>query len=160
MSEKIFRKRSLDRVTGPEQLDDYIRVAGPSLWVALGAVGVLLAAAFVWGMFSALPATIPASGVVKDGEATIYLPVEQAAKVREGMPVKAGDVAGMVKSVAKMPLSGAEVRAALQSDYLAEMLHLTDWNIPVTADVPGLPDGVVPVAVTVESVRPLDFLTN
>ena len=35
MNDKLFRKSSLDKITGPEQLDDYIRVASPSLWVML-----------------------------------------------------------------------------------------------------------------------------
>ena len=47
MNDKLFRKSSLDKITGPEQLDDYIRVASPSLWVMLGAVVVLLIAVLV-----------------------------------------------------------------------------------------------------------------
>lgn len=29
MSDQIFRKKSLDRISSPEQLNDYIRVANP-----------------------------------------------------------------------------------------------------------------------------------
>lgn len=160
MNETIYRKSSIEKVTGPEQLDDYIRVASPGLWVTLGAIVVLLISAFVWSAFGALPTTLSIKGVAKDGVVTFYLPVEEAAKVRAGMPVKAGTAEGPVTSVGQTPLSRAEVSAVLQSDYLAETLMLSGWNVPVTADISGLPDGIVQAAVTVDTVRPLDFLVH
>mgnify|MGYP007122110349 CR=1 FL=1 len=44
MSEKnsIFRKKSLDRIESPEQLNDYIRVTSPGIWIFLAAAIVLL----------------------------------------------------------------------------------------------------------------------
>lgn len=36
MSDQIFRKKSLDRISSPEQLNDYIRVANPGIWMILG----------------------------------------------------------------------------------------------------------------------------
>ena len=33
-----FRQESLDRAKSPEQLDDYIRVSNPGVWMVLGAV--------------------------------------------------------------------------------------------------------------------------
>ncbi|HWR22686.1 MAG TPA: hypothetical protein VN366_04335 [Feifaniaceae bacterium] len=160
MNEKLFRKSSMEKVAGPEQLDDYIRVASPSLWVTLAAVAVLLAAVLVWGAFGALPTTLTAAGVAKDGIVTCYLPVEQAAKVAPGMPAKAGSEAARVSSVARTPLSRAEAAAALQSDYLAETLLSSGWNVPVAVDAPGVPDGVVQVSVTVDTVSPLSFIFN
>ena len=38
MSDQIFRKKSLDRISSPEQLNDYIRVANPGIWMILAAV--------------------------------------------------------------------------------------------------------------------------
>ena len=37
MSDQIFRKKSLDRISSPEQLNDYIRVANPGIWMILAA---------------------------------------------------------------------------------------------------------------------------
>lgn len=44
----IFRKKSLERISSPDQLDDYIRVTTPSVWVALLALIVLLAGILAW----------------------------------------------------------------------------------------------------------------
>ena len=43
MSDKIFRKKRLDRISIPEQLKDYIRVANPEIWMILAAYIILLA---------------------------------------------------------------------------------------------------------------------
>ena len=50
----IFRKSSIDRVASPDQLNDYIRVSNPSVWMMLAAVVVLLAGVCVWGVFGRL----------------------------------------------------------------------------------------------------------
>lgn len=43
MEKQIFRKKSVERVSSPEQLSDYIRVSNPSVWMTLAAIIVLLA---------------------------------------------------------------------------------------------------------------------
>ena len=47
----IFRQKSIDKVSSPEKLDDYIRVTTPSVWITLAAILVLLAGAIIWGIF-------------------------------------------------------------------------------------------------------------
>ena len=47
----IFRQKNLDRVSSPEQLNDYIRVTTPSVWIVLIAVVLLLIGAVIWGVF-------------------------------------------------------------------------------------------------------------
>ena len=39
----LFRQKSLDRISSPEQLNDYIRVSTPSVWMVLIAIVILLA---------------------------------------------------------------------------------------------------------------------
>ncbi len=52
MEEKnIFRKKSLDRVTSPEQLNDYIKVTTPSVWIILAATLILILGTLVWAVF-------------------------------------------------------------------------------------------------------------
>ena len=45
----LYRESSLDRIQSPEQLNDYLRVTNPSVWVLLTAVILLLAGLLVWG---------------------------------------------------------------------------------------------------------------
>lgn len=160
MNDKLFRKSSLEKVTGPDQLDDYIRVASPSLWVMLGAVVFLLAAVLVWSVAGALPTTVKLSGVGTGKTVVCYLSAEDAKKVTPGMAAKAGNVEGTVAEVGDIPLSRAEVSAGLGSDYLSQSLGLKDWNVKVTLSVSGQVDGLCPVTVTVDRVSPIHFILN
>ena len=54
MKNSIFRQKSIDKVSSPEKLDDYIRVTTPSVWIALAAMVILLVGVIVWGCFGEL----------------------------------------------------------------------------------------------------------
>ena len=88
MNNQLFRKKSLDKVSSPEQLNDYIRVSNPGIWIVLAAVIVLLIGVCVWGVFGRLETTIGSAAVVKDGEMTLYIKEEYLGKVSEGMIVR------------------------------------------------------------------------
>lgn len=62
MSSDLFRKKSIERVSSPEQLNDYVKVSSPGIWAVLAAVLILLAGAFVWGILGRLETTVPAVG--------------------------------------------------------------------------------------------------
>ena len=47
----IFRKKTLERISNPERLDDYINVSNPSVWLILAAILVFLAGFGVWVVF-------------------------------------------------------------------------------------------------------------
>lgn len=49
MENELFRKKSLKKMQSPDNLNEYIRVINPGLWIVFVAVFLLLAGAFVWG---------------------------------------------------------------------------------------------------------------
>ena len=51
----LFREKSLERVSSPDQLDDYVRVITPSVWVVLLAVAILVAGVIVWNALGTGP---------------------------------------------------------------------------------------------------------
>ena len=51
MNNSIFRQKSIDKISSPEKLDDYIKVTTPSVWVTLIAIVLLLAGAAIWSIF-------------------------------------------------------------------------------------------------------------
>ena len=62
MEESIFRQKSLDRISSPEEIDNYIRVTRPSLWLALGVIILLLAALILWSVTARIEATMVVDG--------------------------------------------------------------------------------------------------
>ena len=45
----LFREKSMQKVASPEQLDDYIRVASPGVWLCLIAIILVLLGFAAWG---------------------------------------------------------------------------------------------------------------
>ncbi len=66
----IFRKKSLDRVSSPDQLDQYIRVSSPGAWMVLIAIVLLALAAVIWLFLGRVPSTQPATITVENGQIT------------------------------------------------------------------------------------------
>ena len=53
----LFRQKSIDRINSPEQLNDYIRVATPSVWLVLAALVLLLIGMLAWSVLGTVEAT-------------------------------------------------------------------------------------------------------
>ena len=49
----LFRKQSIERVKSPEQLNDYLHVTSPAIWVVLVTVLMLMGVLFAWSAFTA-----------------------------------------------------------------------------------------------------------
>ena len=68
MSESLFRKKSIERISSPEEIDEYMRVTTPSMWLVLGAVALLLLAIFIWSITGRIEDTIETKDQVKTQE--------------------------------------------------------------------------------------------
>ena len=53
----------MDKISSPEQMNDYIRVANPSVWMILAAIIVLLIGVCVWGMYGQLDTKLQTGGI-------------------------------------------------------------------------------------------------
>ena len=62
MNESIFRQKSLERISSPEEIDNYMKVTRPSLWLVLGVIVLLLAALILWSVTVRIEATTVADG--------------------------------------------------------------------------------------------------
>ena len=154
----IFREKSLEKISSPEQMNDYIRVSSPSVWMVLAAVIVLLAGVCVWGVFGHLDTAVQTGGVCTNGRLTVFVGEEDHDKIRENAVIS---VDGVEYAVAES--TNAPVRVDDQIDpYIVHLAGFTedDWVYRLCADAPGLADGVYTASVVTERVRPLDFVLN
>ncbi len=53
MSE-LFRAKSMEKMTSPEELNDYIKVTTPSVWMVLVATVILLLGMLFWSIFGTI----------------------------------------------------------------------------------------------------------
>ena len=82
----VFREKTLERISSPEQLNDYLHVTNPGIWAILTAVIILLAGVFVWSCTGTLETKSPASMVVKNHVAEIV--VKDDSVLEKGMVIK------------------------------------------------------------------------
>ena len=102
MDNQVFRQKSLDQISSPEQLNDYMRVTNPSVWIVLAAVILLLAGIILWSSVASIDSFATGTAQVKDGTMTVKFENAQIAKsISSGMEVVVGETASVISSVGK-----------------------------------------------------------
>ena len=104
MDESIYRKKSLERITSPESLSDYLHVTSPAVWLILGAVILLLAGMLLWSSVASIDSFVTGTAQVEDGSMHILLDDEQfAGVIQPGMSVKVGESECRIHSIGTGP---------------------------------------------------------
>lgn len=154
----IFREKSIGRISSPEDLNDYVRVANPGVWLILTAIVVLLVGFICWGVFGTMETTIDVVCISENGTTVCYIREADRTRVSEEMEVYLAD--GTERVITEI---GTESKAA--SEVLTEYaMHLADikdgeWVRPASLSE-GLPEGSWSAKVTVESIQPISFILN
>ena len=157
MNNSIFRQSSIDRLKSPEQLNSYIRVANPTVWLILAAIILLLIGVVIWGVFGTVESTVSAGAMVNGGGAICFVSEENAAKISAGQPVLIEGVYGTVYEVSRRPVQNKEIDSYL--------LHLSGLSAdgfcyPVAIKISGVSSGVHTAKITVESINPITFVVR
>lgn len=120
MGSKVFRKTSLDRLSSPEQLDQIMTVTTPRAWLALLAIGAMVATALVWGIFGSIPSKTHGQGILLTSGGVHNVTHSSSGRltdvrVRQGDIVRQGDVLArveqqqMVEEINQLKLKMAEL---------------------------------------------------
>ncbi|ATW26576.1 NHLP bacteriocin system secretion protein [Candidatus Formimonas warabiya] len=102
MKQNIFREVSLKRLSSPEQLDQLIKVTSPKGWLALIALGLLLAGVIVWSFMGSIPTKIAGQGILLNDGGVFSLTHDSSGQVLDvrfaaGDVVKKGDVIARIE---------------------------------------------------------------
>ena len=111
MGKKIFRQKSIDRISSAEQMDGYLHVTTPTVWAALAAIILLLAGLVIWSAFTVVETY--ADGVAAVHGSVLILTLEdeeKAEKLEEGMDILVG---GLVTPILSMGETEDGVRIAV-----------------------------------------------
>ena len=97
---RLYRKESLDQIQSPEQLNHYLRVTKPSVWILLTAVVLLLAGLLVWGSVTYIDSVARGRAEVTDGVLTLRFDEGTITdNIEAGMSVTIGENEYMIRSV-------------------------------------------------------------
>ena len=104
MAEPIFREKSLQRITSPEELGDYLRVTSPAVWMILAAVILLLAGMLIWSSAASIDSFVTGTAQVEDGSMRVLLDDEQfSGSIQPGMTIKVGESESRINSIGTGP---------------------------------------------------------
>ena len=88
------------RITSPEQLNDYLKVTNPKMWLLLLAIALLIVGFVLWSGFATVESYATGTARAVGGELTIaFDDANKASRVREGMELDIGDVKAEVLTV-------------------------------------------------------------
>ena len=86
MTEKITR------INSPEQLNNYIRITKPGVWIILAAIIAFLSGFFIWIFAGELEISFEAGLFAQnDGSAVAFLNYDQISRLKKGMTVRIRD---------------------------------------------------------------------
>ena len=139
MSEEIFRQKSLDKIKSPDDLDEYIRVSNPGIWLLLISIIILLIGACVWGFFGHIDSTVDTYVYVTDKVASCRIPAEDLTSVKVGMRVNTNDFSATITSVSSEDNQDCICTLSPDKDVV---------------------DGIYEGKIVIDSTRPLSFILN
>ena len=100
MDNQIFRQKSLDQISSPEQLHDYLRVPNPTIWLIMAAVVLLIAGAWLWSSLATTNTFVSGTADVSNGSMVIRVDDPQMTDlVKAGMKVLVGDSSVKISSI-------------------------------------------------------------
>ena len=158
MENGLFRQKTLDKVSSPEQMNDYIRVTSPGVWLVLAAVIALLAGFIVWSVLGRLETTVTVVAVAGPEVGPVcYIAEDDMDAVRAGQTVHIGGEDYTLTEVAVRPV-------AVDESFEAYALHVGgleagQWVYPAMLDAT-LDEGVYEARIVVDSVSPISSLLN
>ena len=130
----IFRSETLQRISSPEQLTDYLRVTNPGIWVILAAVLALLVGFFVWMSVGTLETTVEVGAWTQDRNAEVA--------------IKNGDA--IIEKDMVLRIGGQEAPIlSTKRDGYGRTVGVAEVD---------LPDGMYDGTLVTESVHPIQFL--
>ena len=87
-------------LSSPEQLNDYLKVTNPKIWMLLVAVILLVVGLVVWGSVAAVESYATGTAQARAGELTVTFDnADRAQQVKAGMAMEVGGVETEVLSV-------------------------------------------------------------
>jgi len=96
MSNNVFRKVSLERLSSPEQLDKLLTITSPRGWITLSTVIIIIVLAIIWGFLGSIPVKVDTSGLLISSGGTVTISavtngIVTDIRVKNGDDLKKGD---------------------------------------------------------------------
>ena len=154
-----MEEKKLKKVDSPEQLNEYIRLSNPGVWITLLAIIVLLAGFCVWGAFGKIDTKIATVAVSDEASTYIYVKEEDFSKVKDRMSVTLN---GSEDTFEIVELYETPEKVTEDMDeYVRHLgdLQIGEWAYKCKLDK-NVKEGTYGADIIIESVSPMKFIVN
>lgn len=131
-----MKSETARRISSPEQLDDYLKVTSPKIWLLLIAIVLLIVGLLLWSGFTTIESYATGTARAVGGELTVVFDdAAKASKVEAGMEMQVGGMQTEVLTVgtnadgdmvasahANIPDGSYEVRVGYKATQVISML--------------------------------------
>ena len=152
---RIFREKSIEQLSEPDQLTSYLRVTGPGVWFILVGIIVLMIGILVWASFGRISSTVHAPTLIVNGEAACYVLEEDLDPQMEDVKIMIGDET-MTASASEgeaVTLDASYDPALYESGYLSPGRHAVILKCRTN-----LEDGFYDASVITQTLKPISLL--
>lgn len=165
---QIFREKNLKKISSPEQLNDYIHMVKPGIWLVLCAIVVLLAATIAWSVFGYMDSTVTVAAVAYEEEESIILFVKEDVweYVHPGSVFRINGEEYTLDYIADDYYEvSTEPEIAISEDEIQYALHIGnltpgEWVRYAYTDGCPLKEGVYKASLVLEHIHPIRFVLN
>lgn len=154
-NQTIFRDKSIERISSPDQLNDYVKLTNPGVWFVVAAIMTILFGALIFGIVGHIDSSVPGVCISENGKAVCLVKREYGERFREDMYMKADgkEYKVFLKNAKPVALDSSMDSYAL---FVGNM-ELSEWVYVI--DVEGeVPDGIYEARIVTERISPLSFI--
>jgi len=157
MNNDIFRKKSIDSINSPEDLNSFMRITNPPLWMILFAIIILLAGAIVWGCTNTID-TRSQCIVISDGmQSYCYVHTDDLPYISQSTEIHMDDRIYFMDTIEDHGVYAETVMNDYQIVLGSYQAGETVYGLSLTNT---LPEGTYEAYVVLERISPFTFLFN
>lgn len=156
MRESIFRKKNIDRINSPDQLNDYVKVVTPPVWLILIGVIVLALGFIVWASLGRIDTIISTVAVSNNGQIVCYVGDSDIDRLDGGEEIMIDGEVYSIESIPSKPVSANAI-----DEYALYKASLSYERFIYEVKCNGsLPDGLYDASIVVEKTSIISFLLD
>lgn len=152
---RIFRKKSIEQLSAPEDLMDYLRVTGPGIWLVVIGIAALLVGLIVWAVTGSINTYITVPAQVENGVIHCYVLQEDMKESEDEIEIWVGDqeMTAQAEDNEDLVLDTKDAPALYETGYLK-----AGKNVVVVSAPTNLKDGFYQADLVLSSVQPMKLL--
>lgn len=152
---------SSEKITSPEQLNDYIHVTSPGVWLILSSVLIFLTGFVFWILTGQLEVSF-SSYIYTEGESSLaFILPSNASRLKRGMTVRIANtgISGTVAQIADVATPYNKIVEHIGGTNALMMgIDEDDKLIQVTMTIKNAPEKVSRAVYVLNTVKPVSFL--